>query len=74
MTTLSAIMLTDTKTANRKSAIRRLRTSLTGSLRPMRRNADGRQTTTLLHDVASGGTSASAANRYLATLATNRRA
>jgi hypothetical protein len=73
MTTLSAIMLTDTKTANRKSAVQRLRSSLAAGRRPARRTADARRTRMLLHDVAQGGTAATAANRYLKTLATGRR-
>ena len=83
MTMLTAGMLRDrqinttatTQTATtRTGAFRRLRSSLIGGRRPARRTAGGRATRTLLHDVALGGTAASAANRYLKSLATGRRA
>ncbi|MBK1667425.1 hypothetical protein CKO28_05195 [Rhodovibrio sodomensis] len=80
MTMLTAGMLRDRQTtttetaANRTGVFRRLRSSLTGGRRPIRRTAAGRPNTVLLRDVALGGTAASAANRYLKALATGRRA
>jgi hypothetical protein len=78
MTMLTAGMLRDrqinTTATTRTGAFRRLRSSLIGGRRPARRPAAGRATRTLLHDVALGGTAASAANSYLKTLATGRRA
>ena len=78
MTMLTAGMLRDrqinTTATTRTGAFRRLRSSLIGGRRPARRTAAGRATSTLLHDVALGGTAASAANRYLKSLATGRRA
>jgi hypothetical protein len=81
MTMLTAGMLRDrqinttatTQTTTRTGAFRRLRSSLIGGRRLARRTAAGRPTRTLLHDVALGGTAASAANRYLKSLATGRR-
>jgi hypothetical protein len=79
MTMLTAGMLRDRQTntadtTTRAGAFRRLRSSLIGGRRLARRAAAGRATSTLLHDVALGGTAASAANRYLESLATGRRA
>jgi len=82
MTMLTAGMLrdrqtnttTDHTTTARTGVFRRLRSSLTGGRRLARRTTAGRATRTLLHDVALGGTAASAANSYLKSLATGRRA
>jgi len=84
MTMLTAGMLRDhqtpatrttaTQTKPRMGALGRLRSRLTGGAREIRRTAAGRPTGTLLHDVALGGTAASAANSYLKALATGRRA
>jgi hypothetical protein len=78
MTMLTPGMLKDrTTTTNhparrRQGAFQRLRASLTAGRRPT--TTAGRPDGTLLHDVALGGTAASAANRFLKTLATGRRA
>jgi hypothetical protein len=75
MTTLTALMLNDsTKTAASKGALQRLRSRLAGGRRPAGGSTDGRATAALLRDVALGGTAATAANTFLKTLATGRRA
>ena len=84
MTMLTPGMLKDRTTTNRtangrQGAFQRLRASLTAGRRPTATattgaNTAGRPDGTLLHDVALGGTAASAANRFLKTLATGRRA
>ena len=77
MTTLSGLILTDPKTANRDGradAFRRVRTSFWGSRGQTPRATARRPVAKLLHDVALGGTAASAANNMLKVLATDRRA
>lgn len=80
MTMLTAGMLRDhqthtTQTATtRTGALGRLRSRLTGGGRDIRRTTAGLPTGSLLHDIALGGTAASAATRYLKSLANGRRA
>ena len=83
MTMLTPGMLKDRTTTNPtttnrtgsapQGALQRLRASLTTG-RQATRTATDRVHTSLLHDVALGGTAASAANSFLKSLATGRRA
>ncbi|WP_156092461.1 hypothetical protein [Rhodovibrio salinarum] len=73
MTTRTAITRDHLKQSSHTGAFKRLRNSLAGGKRFERRTTAARQTNTVLHDVAFGGTVGSAVDNVLRTMATSRR-